>query len=181
MSDQDWQAGLSKSLGVFLNGNAIPTLDEHGRRVTDDSFYLMFNAHADAVEFVLPEAAWGEHWTVTLDTNELPDHLDIDGQPRTLAAGEHLHVQAWSLVVLRRLTIPRDPASRIRVIRVVRGERRSASSAQSVASVDPRHPRSPWRASIRVIRAVRGERRSASSAWSVASVDPRHPRGPWRA
>ena len=31
MSDQDWQAGFAKSLGVFLNGNAIPTRDERGR------------------------------------------------------------------------------------------------------------------------------------------------------
>ena len=164
MSDQDWQAGLSKSLGVFLNGNAIPTLDEHGRRVTDDSFYLMFNAHADAVEFVLPEAAWGEHWTVTLDTNELPDHLDIDGQPRTLAAGEHLHVQAWSLVVLRRLTIPRDPASRIRVIRVVRGEP---------------DPRVPWPDKL-ATSCARGSRFRSPSGSPRRRACPRRSRSPSR-
>jgi isoamylase len=103
MSDQDWQAGFAKSLGVFLNGNAAPTVDERGRRVVDDSFYLMFNAHSDAVEFVLPERAWGEHWTVALDTNELPDRVDVSTPGRQLAAQDHLHVQAWSLVVLRRL------------------------------------------------------------------------------
>jgi len=103
MSEQDWQAGFAKSLGVFLNGNAAPTVDERGRRVVDDSFYLMFNAHSDAVEFVLPERAWGEHWTVTLDTNELPDHVDVSMPGRQLAAQEHLHVQAWSLVLLRRV------------------------------------------------------------------------------
>ena len=63
MSDQDWQAGFAKSLGVFLNGDAIPTPDEHGRRVVDDSFYVMFNAHSEPVEFVLPESKWGEQWT----------------------------------------------------------------------------------------------------------------------
>jgi isoamylase len=105
MSDQDWQAGFAKSLGVFLNGNAIPTLDEHGRRVVDDSFYVMFNAHSDAVEFVLPETAWGQEWTVTLDTSELPDHLDPDAG-RHLAAEQHLRVQAWSVMVLRRLQQP---------------------------------------------------------------------------
>jgi glycogen operon protein len=103
MSDQDWQAGFAKSLGVFLNGDAIPTLDEHGERVTDDSFYVMFNAHSEPVEFVLPESKWGEQWTVALDTNEIRAHVDVDTTGRALGAGEHLHVQGWSLVLLRRL------------------------------------------------------------------------------
>ena len=48
MSDGDWQAGFAKSLGMFLNGDAIPTPNERGERVIDDSFYVMFNAHHDA-------------------------------------------------------------------------------------------------------------------------------------
>jgi glycogen operon protein len=103
MSEEDWQAGFAKSLGVFLNGDAIPTRDERGARVSDDSFYVMFNAHSEPVEFVLPESKWGEQWTITLDTSTLPDHLDIDTPGRALQAGEHLHVQGWSLVLLRRL------------------------------------------------------------------------------
>jgi isoamylase len=102
MSDQDWQAGFAKSLGVFLNGDAIPTTDERGRRVVDDSFYVMFNAHSEPVEFVLPESKWGEQWSVAVDTSELPDGLRLDEAGRQLGAGEHLHVQAWSLVLLRR-------------------------------------------------------------------------------
>jgi glycogen operon protein len=103
MSDQDWQAGFAKSLGVFLNGHAIPTRDEQGRRIVDDSFYVMFNAHSEALEFVLPESKWGEQWTIALDTSAIPDHVEVETVGRTLAAGERLHVQAWSLVLLRRL------------------------------------------------------------------------------
>src|SRR4051812_35779080 len=103
MSDQDWQAGFAKSLGVFLNGDAIPTRDEHGNRIADDSFYVMFNAHSEPLEFVLPESKWGEQWTVALDTNELTDHVEVETVGRSVGAGEKLHVQAWSLVLLRRL------------------------------------------------------------------------------
>ena len=39
MTDEDWQVGFAKSLGVFLNGEAIPTPNERGERVVDDSFY----------------------------------------------------------------------------------------------------------------------------------------------
>jgi isoamylase len=103
MSDQDWQTGYAKSLGVFLNGDAVQGFDEHGDRVVDDSFYLMFNAHSEPVEFVLPESKWGEQWTIALDTSTRPDHVGVDTTGRALGAGEHLHVQGWSLVLLRRL------------------------------------------------------------------------------
>ncbi len=103
MSDQDWQTGFAKSLGVFLNGDAIHTLDEHGQRVVDDSFYVMFNAHSEPVEFVLPESKWGEQWTIAFDTSTTPDHADVDATGRALAAAEHVHVQGWSLVLLRRV------------------------------------------------------------------------------
>jgi glycogen operon protein len=103
MSDQDWQAGFAKTLGVFLNGSAIRTMDERGRHVVDDSFYVMFNAHSEPVEFVLPESKWGEQWTIALDTNDSADHLAVDNLGRQLNAGERLRVEGWSLVLLRRV------------------------------------------------------------------------------
>jgi isoamylase len=103
MSDEDWQAGFAKSLGIFLNGDAIQTLDERGQRVMDDSFYVMFNAHSEPVEFVLPASKWGEHWTIALDTSQIPNHLDVEKPGREIAAGEKLSVQGWSLVLLRRV------------------------------------------------------------------------------
>ena len=52
MTDDDWQAGFAKSLGVFLNGDALPDPDPRGRRLRDDSFLLLFNAHHEDVTFV---------------------------------------------------------------------------------------------------------------------------------
>ena len=72
-----------------------------GNRVQGDSFYLMFNAHSESVEFVLPESKWGEQWIVAFDTDELPTQIDVAG--RHVASGEHLHVKAWSVVLLRQL------------------------------------------------------------------------------
>jgi isoamylase len=104
MSDEDWQAGAT-SLGVFLNGDAIQTRDMHGEHVVDDSFYVMFNTHSEPVEFVLPESTWGEHWTIALDTSQNADHVEVDSPGRELAAGEHLHVQGWTVVLLQRVTV----------------------------------------------------------------------------
>ena len=69
MSEEDWQAGFAKSLGVFLNGRGIPTPNERGEQVVDDSFYVMFNAHHEPVDFTLPEAKWGERWVELLETD----------------------------------------------------------------------------------------------------------------
>ncbi len=103
MSDADWQAGFAKSLGVFLNGDAIPTPNERGERVVDDSFYIMFNAHHEALEFRLPPKAWGERWTQVLDTFESADEMSEERLGRQLSAGGAVQVQAWSLVLLRRI------------------------------------------------------------------------------
>ena len=71
MSENDWRQGLAKSLGVFLNGQGIPTSNNRGERVVDDSFYVLFNPHSEAIEFVVPNGAWGQRWSVVLDTAEL--------------------------------------------------------------------------------------------------------------
>jgi isoamylase len=98
MDDQDWGLGFAKSLAVFLNGRAIPTLDPQGNRVEGDSFYLMFNAHSDALAFHLPERPEiGESWVRVLDTAE----------PRLrkgeeVSAGSDVRVEGRSLVVLCR-------------------------------------------------------------------------------
>jgi isoamylase len=99
MGEADWQQGFVMSLGVFLNGEAIPTPDARGERVIDDRFYLLFNAHAEPVRFRLPSRPeWGEEWTRVLDTNEpLPE----EGS-ELLGAGEEVALAARSLAVLCR-------------------------------------------------------------------------------
>ena len=102
MSDEDWGAGFAKSMGVFLNGRAIPTPNERGERIVDESFYVMFNAHHEPLDFTLPEAKWGERWAEVLDTSAEHDHLDEEKLGPAHPAGGTLNVQPWSLRVLRR-------------------------------------------------------------------------------
>ncbi len=99
MTDHDWESGFARSIGVFLNGKAIPTVDDRGDPVVDDSFYILFNAHYEAINFKLPECSWGDRWLKTIDTNEpVPDLRER----RELKAGEEVPVEAHSLMVLRR-------------------------------------------------------------------------------
>jgi glycogen operon protein len=102
MSENDWQVGFAKSLGVFLNGRAIPTTNERGEPILDESFYLMFNAHHEPLDFTLPEEKWGTRWAVLLNTVEPGDYMSEEAASAELAASAKLTVQPWSLILLRR-------------------------------------------------------------------------------
>ena len=104
MSEENWQAGFAKSLGVFLNGDAIPTPNERGERVMDDSFYVMFNAHHELLKFKLPDKKWGTRWTEMLNTYESSDQMSEERIGEEFTAGAEVEVAAWSLLLLRRLT-----------------------------------------------------------------------------
>jgi isoamylase len=106
MSEDDWQSAFCKSVGVFLNGSAIPTRNERGEPIVDDSFYVMFNASHEPVTFTLPSGQWGERWTTVLNTSEPTDHMTEDenaGPHEVREAGAGVAIDAWSVVLLRRL------------------------------------------------------------------------------
>ncbi len=97
MSDDDWETGFAKSMGVFLNGSAIHAPNARGERTLDDNLFLVFNAHHEALTFVLPPAEFGETWEVELDT-AMPVRAD---DPMTVKAQGDLDVDAHSVMVLR--------------------------------------------------------------------------------
>jgi isoamylase len=68
MTQADWRRGDARMLGVFLNGEEIPTPDSRGGRVLDDSFLLLFNAHHEPLVFTLPPRRFGRRWTLELST-----------------------------------------------------------------------------------------------------------------
>ena len=67
MTRSDWDEG-EPALGLFLNGDAIPSPGPHGERVRDDSFVLLFNACSDEREFMLPRERMGLVWELELST-----------------------------------------------------------------------------------------------------------------
>ncbi len=99
MSDEDWENGYAKSLAVFLNGNGIPEVDARGERITDDSFLLLFNAHHEPMAFTMPDASYGEAWTVVLDT-AAPLLDESADEPRGVKAAGTFDAEPRSIVVL---------------------------------------------------------------------------------
>jgi glycogen operon protein len=101
MSVDDWKVSYARSLGVFLNGDAISATDARGERIVDDSFYAIFNAFGEPLDFVLPEPSYAPRWEVVLDTAH--DELDavFPSEPIELKAGEAVTAGGRAVILLR--------------------------------------------------------------------------------
>jgi glycogen operon protein len=91
MTDEDWEVGHARTIGLFINGQAITHRDQRGLPVVDDSFLLLFSAHDEPVDWVLP-TEWGGPWTIVLETSGTHEEL--------VPVGGTLKVPARSVVVL---------------------------------------------------------------------------------
>lgn len=95
MSDEDWNAGFVKCLGVRLAGDVIGDVDEKGEPLVGDTLLLLLNAHHEPIPFVLPATKREHHWERLLDT------ADETAEPASMTPGQQYDLQGRSLVVLR--------------------------------------------------------------------------------
>jgi isoamylase len=98
MAEEHWGEGFAKSLMVFLNGRAIATRDDRGRRIVGESFLLLCNAHYEPLPFKLPGPPWGRRWQAVLDTRQPRS----GARGETLRAGATVEAEARALLVFRR-------------------------------------------------------------------------------
>jgi isoamylase len=68
MTDESWNAGFVRCLGVRLEGNAIDEVDERGGPIVGDTLLVLLNAHHDRIDFTLPGEEPDEHWERLVDT-----------------------------------------------------------------------------------------------------------------
>jgi isoamylase len=97
MTEENWTNDFAKSLAVYLNGHGLRSLDEKGQKILDDDFYVIFNAHHDALDFILPDEKYGDEWTRVLDTDE----NKIEEQGQVYSAGDVIHVKGRSVVLFK--------------------------------------------------------------------------------
>jgi glycogen operon protein len=95
MTNEQWNNGQLKALGMLLNGLAIDEVDEWGEHLVDDMLLLLINGHAEPVRFKLPGAKAGPAWHVLLDTSS--DQLEPTATARP---GASFALPARSVVLL---------------------------------------------------------------------------------
>jgi isoamylase len=105
MTDEEWESGSMRTLGVRLAGDAIPDVDRYGQPVTDDTLLILLNAHDEPIPFVLPPGDGGGNgaqWEVLVDTS-LPPEVEeaLEAEQRLLPVHDEYVLVERSLVVLR--------------------------------------------------------------------------------
>jgi glycogen operon protein len=91
MTGTDWETAYARSIGVLFDGRLIAGTDMLGRAVTDDDFFVAFNAYWEPVTITIP----GDRpWTRVLDTAD-------DRDRGALVAGGSIVVPGRSIAVLR--------------------------------------------------------------------------------
>jgi glycogen operon protein len=103
MKPEDWDAGFGRSIGMFLNGNGIRGTDTRGQRVVDDSFLLLFNAHDEGMDWVLPPEEFAPAWRLVIDTSGVPELIE------SIPGGGSVPVASKGLVVLQALAAVEQP------------------------------------------------------------------------
>jgi len=95
ISEEHWQTGHARCLGMYLSGHAIAEPDERGGRVTDDDFLLLMSAHHEDLAFMLPSFRANARWGVVFDTARAEG-----GEARSFRPGETFPLVARSLALL---------------------------------------------------------------------------------
>jgi isoamylase len=95
MTEDAWNTGYARCLGVRLAGDLIGDRDERGEPIIGDTVLLLLNAHYEAIPFTLPPIKAGQPWERLLDT------VDGPGEPLLLGGEQPYALQGRSMVVLR--------------------------------------------------------------------------------
>ncbi len=95
MDQGDWNNTHALTMMVFLNGHDIPEKDVYGDNIVDNDFILIFNAHYEAISFILPESKYGNQWRLVVDT------FDQNAPELVYEAGFNITAQPRSFIVLK--------------------------------------------------------------------------------
>jgi len=94
MTDDAWNSGFVRCLGMLLAGDQIDERDQFGNRIVGDTLLYLLNAHHEPISFTLPRPMPG-WWDLVFHTSQFPS----DDQPYPV--GEHFQLHERSMAVFR--------------------------------------------------------------------------------
>ena len=97
MTDEDWNSGYVRCLGLMLSGDTMDVRDDYGEPIRDDTFLLLFNAYHEPVKFVLA-GKQDVGWEVYLDTRR---ETGLPAEVISFVAGDEYEVLDRSMTVMR--------------------------------------------------------------------------------
>ena len=97
MTEDDWNQGYVRCLGVRLAGDRIEEKDHLGNPIHDDTFLLLINAHHEPIRFTLPPHPANVQWQLVLDTVQDV----VPALAPLMPEGNHYDLQARSLALMQ--------------------------------------------------------------------------------
>jgi glycogen operon protein len=97
MADENWKSGFAKSLAIYLNGLDLGMTDAKGQPLTDDNFYIIFNADSSSIDYTLPPQKYGDKWIEVINTQN--DKLTENGT--VYKPGDAVKVEGRTVVLLQ--------------------------------------------------------------------------------
>ena len=80
------------AIGMMLLGDAMDEFNEHGERIADDTFLVLLNASAEAIQFAIPRV--NTNWEPLISSQNL-------GAINGIKGGDHLNLEGRSGIMLR--------------------------------------------------------------------------------
>ncbi|NJN07943.1 MAG: glycogen debranching protein GlgX [Richelia sp. RM2_1_2] len=99
MTEEQWNSGFAKAIGIYLNGEGIGSPGPRGERIIDESFLILFNAHYEMLEFSIPSELQEWEWLTIIDTTK---HRFVQRGKRYIE-DKPINVEARSIIILQRL------------------------------------------------------------------------------
>ncbi|MDQ3439364.1 MAG: glycogen debranching enzyme GlgX, partial [Planctomycetota bacterium] len=122
MTDEQWSADHTRTLGMRLAGDVINEVDERGEPIRGDTLLLLINAHWEQVPFKLPTTSHAQLWDTLIDTR------DPEAPTRICRGGETFPLFGRSVALLR--TSPPQAAGQETTPAHVAALRKEASRAK---------------------------------------------------
>ncbi|GAB3273321.1 glycogen debranching protein GlgX [Larkinella harenae] len=96
MTDENWNDGITRCLGLLIDGSNVDEQDENGDPIGDNTrLLILFNSFWEPLEFKIPKVGRKHKWQVLVNTAQ-----NIE-TPNEVSARDAFELQARSMVLLK--------------------------------------------------------------------------------
>ena len=79
MTEDEWNAGWVRCLGLCLSGKTLDDVDRMGERLRDDTYLICLNPHHEHIQFYMPPCVEGWAWELLFDTRT--ESTEMESEP----------------------------------------------------------------------------------------------------
>ncbi|MFC5411589.1 glycogen debranching protein GlgX [Larkinella bovis] len=95
MKEANWNDGITRCLGLLIDGTKVEEQDENGDAIGDDRLLILLNAYWEPLSFALPKIGRKHTWEVLINTAAGSE------KPHEVSAREPFEIRERSIILLK--------------------------------------------------------------------------------